>query len=348
MEDYFVAEKSNMNGTDLSININPLGMPAGIKKAIMDSIGIWSCYPDDKCKSLSSSIAVNRKVKTEQVLCVNGADDAIYRIAYALKPKKALLLAPTYEDYENALQQVGCEITYYYLKSENNFEIEHSLLAQLDQSVDVFFLCNPNNPTGQVVEPQMLKEILEVCKSNHIMLIVDECFNGFLDDADRYSGRQFIERYSNLIIIEAFTKLYAMSGLRLGFCLSSNKQVLKDIFCAGQPWSVSIPAQVAGIVALEDKKYLQETARIIKIEKSWMLEQLNQLGIEVLGASANFLFFKSPINGLREILEKKNVYIRNCEKFKGLNTEYCRIAIRMHEDNKIFIEALKKVINVLI
>jgi threonine-phosphate decarboxylase len=342
-QEYDVVEKYNKDTINLSVNTNLLGMPKSVKIALAKGLELCSLYPDAKCSSLTKAIAKYYSgISASQVLCVSGVDDVIYRIIYAQRPKKAVILAPTYEDYEKALCNAGCTVKYHLLQKKDKFQITETIFSALTVDVDLFFLCNPNNPTGKVINTEFLRKILVKCKDNGITLVVDESFIGFLDNPEQYTARGLIGEYSNLVILDGFTKLYAIPGLRLGFCISSNQELLRRIFETGQAWSVSVLAQLAGIAALEDKEYLEEMHDILRIEKSWLRTEMSNLKIEVWGSSANYLFFPAPFHHVRELLEKDGIILRNCENFSGLDGEFCRVAIKTHQENEKFIEAIRK------
>ena len=328
---------------DLSVNTNPLGMPKSVKIAITRGMELYTQYPDPECTILSERIAQHYSgISAKQVLCVSGVDDAIYRIIFAQHPRKALILAPTYEDYERALRSAGCTVTYHFLQKEEKYQITETILDSLTNEVDMFFLCNPNNPTGQVIERKFLKRIVDKCQENGTILVVDESFINFVDKAEQYTARGLINTYSNLVILDGFTKLYAMPGLRLGFCISNNEELLEKIVAAGQLWNVSVPAQIAGIAALKDREYLKETHEYILAEKKWLLKELGNLKIEVWGSCANYLFFPAPFPNTRKLLQEDNILLRNCENFVGLNEEFCRVAIRTHQEHEKFIAAIRR------
>jgi threonine-phosphate decarboxylase len=233
-------------------------------------------------------------------------------------------------------------VIYHFLQKEEKYQITETILDSLTNEVDMFFLCNPNNPTGQVIGRKFLSRILDKCQENGTILVVDESFIDFLDESEQYTAKGLINTYPNLVVLDGFTKLYAMPGLRLGFCISSNEELLGKIFAAGQPWGVSIPAQIAGVTALKDRKYLKETHELIQTEKKWLLKELGNLKIDVWGSCANYLFFPAPLPNMRQLLEEDNILLRNCENFVGLNGEFCRVAIRTHQENEKFIATIRK------
>lgn len=331
---------------DFSANINPLGLPPAVKTAAIAAIEQCVHYPDPLCRELCSAIADHEEITAEQVICGNGAADLIFRLVLALQPKHSVVLAPTFAEYEQALSTVGCKIHQHFLSQENDFMLTDSILDTLTPNIDILFLCNPNNPTGQLAEPQLLMKIHETCMNNNIFLVIDECFNDFLDDPKKHTMKGMISQNPQLFILKAFTKIYAMAGLRLGYGISANPQLLQKMFCCGQPWSVSIPAQAAGIQALKETQYLQKTAELISQERTYLIDQFTKMGLHVIGSKANYIFFRAAgYENLREQLLKHRILIRSCQNYAGLDASYYRVAVRSHAENQILADALKEIIH---
>ena len=305
----------NKNIIDFSANINPLGMPLSVKKAIIDNIENYKAYPDPLCRSLRKALAKKEKTSMENILCGNGAADIIFKIALGIKPKKALILAPTFSEYEEALKLVNCKINYYKLKEENNFFIKDDILNYLNEEIDIIFL-----------------------------MVVDECFMDFIYDEENYSISSYINNFKNLIILKAFTKIYAMAGIRLGYMLSSNEEIINKISSIGQPWSVSSVAAFSGEAALKEEEFVNKTKLYIKENREFLKKELENLGFKVFNSKANYIFFKSNILNLKEYLKEKGVLIRSCNNYIALNKDYYRIAVKSKEDNKILIKCLKELI----
>jgi threonine-phosphate decarboxylase len=210
----------------------------------------------------------------------------------------------------------------------------------------MLFLCNPNNPTGQLVRKDFLLKVVRRCKSLGILLFVDECFNEFLEDSGGYTVKEFLKVFDNLMILKAFTKIYAMAGIRLGHCITANTGLLRRIREAGQPWSVSAPAQTAGIRAMEEKRYLDETKKLIKKERDYLVPRLRELGIDVIAANVNYIFVKDSCTAARPLHEQlfdRGILIRNCDNYNGLGQGYYRICVKNHEGNKKLVDALKEI-----
>jgi threonine-phosphate decarboxylase len=330
---------------DFSANINPLGIPEGVKQAIIKSIDSYNAYPDPLCRELIINLANFEKVPKSSLLCGNGAADIIYRLVYAKKPGKAMVLAPTFAEYEEALNVVSCKVVHYELKAEKAFQVEEDFLDAIQPDMDMLFICNPNNPTGQLVGKEMIFRILQRCKTLNVLCVIDECFNDFLEEPKKYSAKEYLEEFNNLLIIKAFTKIYALAGLRLGYCITSNEKLLKEIIKAGQPWSVSIVAQIAGIQAMQEQEYLIRTKKLICEERKYLTRSLESLGISVIASTVNYIFIRWPYNkknSLHKMLFEKGILIRNCDNYYGLSQGYYRICIKQHEDNVVLIDTLRR------
>lgn len=329
------------NIIDFSANINPLGMPSTVKKAIVDNIDNYSVYPDPLCRDLRKEIGKFEKVKNDFILCGNGAADIIFRIALYLRPKEALILAPTFSEYEEALNVVNCNISYYNLNEDNNFTIDIDILDHIVKRVDIMFLCNPNNPTGIPLKKEIVLKIAHKCKANNTFLVVDECFVEFLEKEEDYTIKEYINLNDHVIILRAFTKIYAMAGLRLGYILTSNLKVIDGISKVGQPWSVSQVATVAGIAALKEESYVKETKKYIKENREYLKMELKRLGFKVFNSKANYIFFKCKNKGIEKYLRNKDILIRSCSNYVGLNDSYFRIAVKSRNDNIKLIQAIR-------
>lgn len=329
---------------DFSVNINPLGLSPKVKEALVNQIDLAVTYPDPLCRKLVAALAKEHSLSEEHILCGNGAADLIFRLAHVCKPKKALVLAPTFAEYELALKEIGCEIVYYRLREAAGYNIETDLFNHLTEELDMIWLCNPNNPTGQVIEKELMLNVIARCKDRGIKVIVDECFMDFVEEDDRYSVIDEVSTYPNLVVLKAFTKFYGMAGLRLGYGLIGDSALKTALQKAAQPWAVSSLAQLAGTIALEDLDYRQATKALILKERIYLEKALKSLGFKVYPTYADYLLFKSPIEALHEKLAQKGILIRHCENYYGLTKDYYRIGIKTHEMNTFLIQALQELI----
>ena len=194
-----------------------------------------------------------------------------------------------------------------------------------------------------MIPTSLLKEILNVCKQHNITLFLDECFLPFVTDNSTQSLLPECAAYSNLFLLRAFTKQYAMAGLRLGFGVCSNEILLQQMFHCGQPWSVSIPAQYAGIAALQCNEYWAQSLTLIDTERAFLIQELQKRNMNVISSKANYILFYSPTS-LEQKLKECNILIRNCENYRGLTKGYYRIAVRTHDENVMLLHAIDQIL----
>lgn len=319
---------------DFSVNTNPLGTPESVKRAVQESVAKIEHYPDVRCEALRKAISRFEQVNMEEILCGNGAAELFFTAVQAVWPQKALVIAPSFSEYEEALRSVGAEVEYYYLCEEDNFQIREDYVDKLSEEIDMIFLCNPNNPTGQTIDRDMLIKILDRCKKQNIVVILDECFLEFLDEPNRYEMSDLRGEYPNLLIIKAFTKIFSMPGLRLGYAISSNQDILEEMSWKLQQWNVSVPAQMAGVAALEKpKEYIRQTREYVSGQREYMRNIMKMMGYVVFASKANYLFFKGRPGLEKEALEA-GFLIRDCQNYEGLSEGFYRIAVRTKEENE--------------
>lgn len=321
---------------DFSANTNPLGTPDSVKAAVSSCLDGLSHYPDPYCRRLVAAVAEHENVPESFVLCGAGAAELIYAYAVAARPNSIVELAPTFAEYSLPLK--SARISRFPLKEENGFRVPEGFLDHIDEiKPDTVFLCNPNNPTGLLAGPELIKAAADKCRAVGARLFLDECF---IDLTDR--GESFVPHlgeYPNVVILKAFTKSYGMAGLRLGYCLSSDAALLSDLSRAVQLWNVSTVAQAAGVAALAETGFLEKTRAYVKRERPRLADGLRSLGLTVFESDTVFLLIKGPV-GLDEKLLVKGIKIRNCANFPGLTEGYYRIALKLPEENRRLLDSI--------
>lgn len=330
------------NCVDFSANCNPLGTPDTVKEAIIESLSHINDYPQVGYQPLREAVACYEGVSSDEVICGNGAAELIFSLCRALKPQKALLPAPTFAEYEQALESTDCICEHFLLEEKEGFSFKDSFLQTLHEGLDIIFLCNPNNPTGVLTERKFLMQVLKKCQELNIFLVVDECFLDFVKNPEEYTLKEWLREYPNLFLLKAFTKRYAMAGVRLGYGLSANKELLKHMELVTQPWNVSTLAQEAGIAALREQEYVEKGRELIFEERDFLKKEMKQLGFTLFSSQANYIFFKGHKNLFEECV-KRGVLIRDCSNYRGLTEGYFRIAVKTHPDNEKLIYTFRDI-----
>ena len=337
---------------DFSANLNPLGTPMQVRRAIVENMDAYEAYPDPKNTELRKAIAEYHGVDEGLIACGNGAEDVIYRIVCALNPENALVVAPTFSEYEEALETFGCSVDHFYLSEENDFIPDAGIAGKIDGGdYDLVFICNPNNPTGIPVPRKVMMDIIYACDKTDSMLVMDECFMDFLSDAEKYTVMGEISRLPKAIILKSFTKLFAMAGLRLGYCVCGDSQTAEKIRECLTRWPVSTVAATAGVAALSVDGYADRTKALVAIEREKLVAALIRAGFKLYDSCANYIFFRSEIP-LERFLMQYGIIIRNCDNYEGIfqpggaespkdvDGYYYRIAVRTPAENRYLMKAL--------
>ena len=328
---------------DFSANVSPLGLPAGVAAAITNALPTADRYPDPLCRELRAALAGAEGVPADWILCGNGAADLIFRLALAVRPRRALLPAPTFAEYEAALQTVGCAVQRVFLREENEFAVTEEFIDAVTPETDIVFLCQPNNPTGQVTPPALVERLVRRCAECGAVLAVDECFLDFLPDRDAWTAKQLLRDAPQLVILKAFTKLYAMAGVRLGYALCGDAALLEKMRGAGQPWAVSSLAQAAGLAALQETAYAGAVRALIAEQRPRMAAGLRALGLRVMDGQANYLLFRATPD-FGEKLRRRGAVVRSCANYPGLDAAWYRTAVRTAQENTRLLQIMGEIL----
>lgn len=322
---------------DFSVCLNPAGAPQPVLRAAQEGV-LRQGYPDPRCRGLVRAAAQRDGVEESMVLWGNGCADLIDRFSLSLRPKKAILLAPTFGEYRRALEGVDCQIEEVHLSQENGFIPNEALLEAIVPGAELVFLCDPNNPTGRLMDEILLHQVLSRCRQVGAMLAVDQCFlelTAARPDrlTDQLAG-------GNLILFRALTKSYALAGLRLGYCLCGDRALLEQMAHILQPWPVSIPAQMAGECALQSFHHWPfEQFAMIEQEREKLKAALEELGLWVCPSESCFLLFRGP-EDLGKRLRENGILVRDCANYAGLGPGWYRVGLRTPEENGRLIAAL--------
>lgn len=321
----------NQVNMDFSINVNPLGIPEGVEAALAGAVKKALTYPDPTAETLKEETARALSVPKDFLLFGNGASELLMAAVHAFLPKKILIPVPSFSGYVYAAEAVGGTIVYFPLREEQEFELGDDFLEALDKDIDLLFLANPNNPTGRLIRQERLLRILRLCRQNDITVLLDECFLEFCSGAE--SALPLLADYPDLLLLRAFTKSFAIPGVRLGYLLSADTGKLKRIEKHLPEWNLSVFAQAAGAACTKETAYLQKTAAYIQTERAYLTDALRRLGIRVFPGEANFLFFYTETPLYDKLLEK-GILIRDCGSFPGLRKGYYRVAVKTRTENE--------------
>ena len=341
-----VYEQGNANTIDLSASINPLGIPEKVASAITDEIRNTNRYPDHFSGMLREKTAAFEGVNPEWIFFGNGASDIIFRLPRATGAVKVMVCAPTFADYERSARSYGAEVYRHALRKENGFSLDDSLVEAVQmEKPTLVYICNPNNPTGKLTDTGLIGDLLALCMQIGAWVVVDECFIDFAESASLHTSKAFLHAYSNIVILKAFTKVFALPGIRLGYALCADKTLVDNLYFHGADWAVSNLAQAAGVAALDDAKdFIRRTVDFVAAERRTMEKELACLGYKVFASSVNYILLQNPHPfDLRDKLDALGIRIRSCGNFHGLDDTYYRVAVSTKENNATLLAALRTV-----
>ena len=369
-------EKNIKEILDYSSNINPYGIPESLKKKITENLEVLERYPDPDYVELRQKLANLNKVNLSDIVLGNGATEIIFLFMKVINPKKILIVSPTFGEYERAvkateisgdtvslsssngdnknIENKKIEIEYFELKESDDFKLNiGNLKNELENKYDLLIICNPNNPTGKFLKLAQTEEILKECNKYDTKLFIDEAFIEFLADGMKESIINTEENKKNLFVTRAFTKFFAIPGLRLGYGMYFDKELEKKISEKKEPWSVNNFAEMAGLTVLDDAEYIEKTLKWIAEEKIYMYEKLNKIsGMKVYETEVNFItgkidekLFSEGLNVkiLREKMLEQGILIRDASNFKFLDERFFRLAIKDRASNERVIEVMKEI-----
>ncbi|MFO0753968.1 MAG: threonine-phosphate decarboxylase CobD [Thermodesulfovibrionales bacterium] len=338
---------------DFSASINPLGVPKSVMSDMKDAMKQLCHYPDPDTKQLRLWLAKHMDLNPQSLICGNGSTELIYLIVRALRPERVLIPAPSFSEYGRAVNDPS-KVSWHILWEKNGFAINPDRFiadmagktdaatykSALATSVDMAFLCNPNNPTANLLSREDMLKIAEAAKKLRCFLVVDEAFIDFVPDS---SIIKEVEKNPYLIVLRSLTKFFALSGIRIGFGVFPSS-VIDVIRGYKEPWTVNTLAQVAGIAALNDTAYQEETFRVVRNEKKVLEDGFKLLGIQYFPSPVNYYLLKRDnAQEIAAALLKKGIMVRDCSSFMGLDGTYLRVAVKSNRENMRLLKELAPV-----
>lgn len=333
--------------TSFSANVNPLGISPLLRKTLADHIDAISTYPDREYTSLRRCLSAYTGASPDHIIVGNGSTELISLFIQITHPKKALILGPTYSEYEREISLCGGTTVYYPLREEADFALDvHDFTERLDQTLDLVVICNPNNPTSSSIPRSDMRHILDVCKQYDIYVMVDETYVEFADNMAELTAVPLTNYYNNIVILRGTSKFFAAPGLRLGYAVTGNRDLIKSINTRKNPWTINSLAVIAGETMFTDSAYIKETKSLISSERARLCKLFNKNpDFKVYDPSANFVLVRI----LREDLTSQDLFdrairqkmmIRDCSTFPFLDNKYIRLCFMRPEDNDRLIRCL--------
>ncbi|MCX8043473.1 MAG: threonine-phosphate decarboxylase CobD [Desulfobacterota bacterium] len=333
---------------DFSANINPLGFPRGLSILLRRAHSAILNYPDPDAFDCTAALAHYHKLPHNYILPGNGSTELIYLLPDILKPRRVLIVTPTFTEYVRSYQYRRVSITPFPTEVEDRFLPDVKLLQKrLHRGIcDVLYLCNPGNPSGALIKRNDMTEIVHAANANNITVVLDEAF---MDFTETHSMKSLVKRFNNLIVLRSLTKFFGIPGLRFGY-LIANPDIITAAKKRCAPWSINALAQSAAVAVLKNRSFIEKTRTYVSKARKGLFKELKNIqGLEAIPGHANFILIrlKHPHITAPQLFQKllhHNIIIRTCEDFEGLDETFFRIAVKKHRQNMQLVTALKKIL----
>ena len=339
----FSIKNPNEKIIDFSSNVNPLGCHPNVKKHLKKQLNQIHVYPDSESTHLRSNLKKFTGINPSQIIIGNGATEIIYNFCstFVNKNSNVLIPCPTFSEYEKAVKFFGGKMIQF---RTLNLNTDLSKFLTKIPTKGIVFICNPNNPTGEILSKKSMEKIVKNAEKKSSLVFVDETFIELVPDSNP-SLVKTLNSYENLFILRSFTKSFGLAGLRIGYGLGS-KKIIEILQRVKIPWNVNYIAQTAASTALCHTNFLEKSQKNIKKESSFLMKSLSKIEwLSCFSSSTNFILIKTKINSknLQKKLLKKNILIRDCSTFCGLDENYIRIAVKNRNQNKLLVKALGEI-----
>ncbi len=333
---------------DFSANINPIGLSPQVNEVLQGLAAEIIHYPDQEAHELISELSRYHNLARENILAGNGSTEFIFLLPRVLKPRRVLIVVPTFAEYESSIRRVQGEVFYFQTIEDEAFLINKiKLLNKLREGYDALYICNPGNPTGVLTSRKTMQNIVSTAERLSTAVIVDETF---IDFNETQSLKNEINTFQNLYILRSMTKFFALPGLRAGYVISCRNNIDR-LRMMQEPWAMNVAAQQASIASLRDRAYIKRSTAYVATARKELIAGLQQIPcIKIFTSSANYLLLKlreaAPL-GVEELYEKllkKRIIIRNCHSFQGMGERFFRIAVKKKSENRKLVAELKKLL----
>lgn len=322
---------------DFSSNLNPFGPSSAVRLAAQNAA--IERYPDPGCDELRRELARRHGVTVDEVLVGNGSSELIWlaAVAYLSHGDNVAVLGPAFGEYERSATMMGANVATCSATAKDDFSppLGDFGMVLSQRPYKLAFLASPNNPTGQVMNVDLVHDLADRHRGS--LFVLDEVYSACL----ACEGQANVKSPVNVLRLRSLTKAHGLAGVRLGYALG-HREIIAALRAVQPPWSVNAVAQAAGLTALAEERHLQNELRIWTDAKMTLTHLLSREGFTpVPSATPFFLLPVGNAKQVRVLLLRRGLLVRDCTSF-GL-PEYIRICARRPHENATLVEALVEV-----
>lgn len=335
------AEDKLKKSIKLSSNESPFLISKKIKEKIYSKLSDSNIYPDGDCKILKNAISIRYNIDKNQLICGNGSDDILAMIGLAFAKENFEIICHKFGFlyYPIIGYAVGAKVKF---TNSNSLDIDpEDILKKITKKTRIIFIANPNNPTGSIIRKNDLVNMLKRIRKD-IIVVLDGAYAEYVEEKDYSDGLKLVKKFPNVIVTRTFSKIYAMAGFRIGWAYSS-RVIIETLEKIRGPFNVNLLAQVAGSLIINDTMFLKKSIEHNKKWKTWLVKEINSIGLKAIPGFANFVLIKTTENysasKIVNILKSKGIFVRGLSSY-GLKN-YFRISIGKKEDLITLVNHLK-------
>jgi threonine-phosphate decarboxylase len=328
---------------DFSENVNPAGPPSSVQKIWADLSGKISQYPDPEGEPFITAAKNFHQIDRKSLFVGNGAAELLSLIAERYRGKTAVIVHPTFSEYETTLKAKNVEIVRVLSAEESGFKLPMNEIQKAMENASVLYLCTPNNPTGILPERKELIKLIRHGAKVNCEIVLDEAFIDFIDESLSFISE--IKEFPHVIIVRSMTKMYAIPGIRLGYVVA-NPTIISEIKAHAPHWNVNGIAAEVGALCLEEAEYREKSIQQSDEQRRKLKAFLKTNNCTVTDSVANFLSFKPggdrTSRQLHADLLQRGIVLRHSENFYGMDGEWLRIGMKNAEEMAVLKEELAK------
>lgn len=326
----------------LASNENPLGPSPRAVEAISNSLSAIHLYPDANCFNLKERLASKYEIPATGILIGNGSDELLKLMAetFLESGDQIIYAKPTFSEYEFSALIMGADCIEVPL-----IDFTHDLQAMLDAitpKTKIIIICNPNNPTGTMVNSLQIKDFMDQVPDG-VLVVFDEAYYEYVEGSEFTSGLTYVHEGRNVMVFRTFSKIYGLAALRVGYVLTSTA-IAQAVERVREPFNVNTLAQVGALAALDDQEHVQSSQLLNSQGKQYLYSEFKRMGINYIPTEANFIFLDTGRNCqdvFKELLQM-GVIVRTCDTH-GYPT-FIRVTVGTAEQNQRFIKSMQRVL----
>ncbi len=327
----------------LASNENPFGPSPRAIEVMRQALNSVHIYPDTGSYYLTRKLSEIYRIPEDNILVGPGSAIITKWLTFALVEdgEEGITADKTFLIYKIAMQETRGNLIEVPVK-DYSYDLD-AIADRVTERTKIIFIANPNNPTGTLIRRREFEAFMARVP-DHVLVVYDEAYREYVDDEEHPCGEDYLQRYSNLVVLRTFSKAYGLAGMRIGYALFADPRVKEAVWKVVPPFPVTYLAQKAALAALDDVDFVKMSFDRNREGKKYLYSEFERLGVRYLKSQTNFIFV-IPDHDARDIVRRlfqKGIIVRHTRAFGA--PEAFRVSVGTLEENREFIKALEEVL----